>query len=131
MNQLPAWMIVVILMVGGGVGTNARYWLGKLVVQIQGNEIRFPWGTFIINVTGSAILGLAAMAWKNHPDDRMRAWYLLLGTGFCGGYTTFSTFSYETLELIQGGKSWIAVVYLVASVAAGLLGAWTAVRLAG
>jgi len=56
---------------------------------------------------------------------------LLLGTGFCGGFTTFSTFSYETLKLLQDGKPWAAVAYAFGSVAAGVLGVWLALKLAG
>jgi len=135
---MPAWFTafcthpITILMIGGGVGTNARYWLGKLVVQFQGESVRFPWGTFIINVSGSMILGLVAAMFLSHPPDpRNRNWYLLLGTGFCGGFTTFSTFSYETFQLIQEDKTWIAVLYSLGSVGAGLLGVWLAVKLAG
>lgn len=121
---------VTLLALGGGAGANARYWLGKLVARWQG-DIEFPWATFAINVTGSTILGLVAAAYLNHPDPARRNWYLLLGTGFCGGFTTFSTFSYETLKLMQDGKAWVAVAYVVGSVAAGLLGVWLAVTLAG
>lgn len=123
-------------MIGGGIGTNARFWLGKVVRQIQGLEILFPWATFLINVSGSAILGLLAATYlypkgipnQNPTRDML---FLLLGTGFCGGFTTFSTFSLETFELIQEGKSWLAVLYVMGSVGAGLLGVWIAVRAAG
>ena len=133
---MPSWFItfcthpVTLLMLGGGIGTNARFWLGKQVAKFQG-EVLFPWGTFIINVSGAAILGLVAAAYSHHKDQSHVNWYLLLGTGFCGGFTTFSTFSYETLALIQEGKAWIAVLYAVGSVLAGLLGVWLAVTMSG
>ena len=119
---------ITLLAVGGGIGANARYWLGRLVVRVQG-ELEFPWATFFINVSGSVILGFLAAGYLNHPDQSRRNWYLLLGTGFCGGFTTFSTFSYETLKLIEGGKTWAAVAYSLGSVVAGLLGVWLAVKL--
>ena len=101
---------VVLLTVGGGVGTNARYWLGKIATRFQGT-VEFPWATFFINVTGSMILGFVAAAYLHqtdlsHGDPVKRNWYLLLGTGFCGGFTTFSTFSFETLVLLRDGKTW-------------------------
>ena len=58
------------------------------------------------------------------------AWYVLLGTGLCGGFTTFSTFSLETLTMLEKGRPWAAAAYVGGSVAAGLAGAWAAVRLA-
>jgi CrcB protein len=77
------------------------------------------------------VLGLVAAAWLNHPDPARRNWYLFLGTGFCGGFTTFSTFSYETLKLFQDGKPWTAAVYSLGSVATGLVGVWAAMKLMG
>ncbi len=121
---------VTLLAVGGGVGANARYWFGRLVVDLQG-EVEFPWATFCINVIGSIILGVVAAEFRLHPDLAQRNWYLLLGAGFCGGFTTFSTFSFETLTLIQDGKLWVAAVYAVGSVLAGLLGVWVALKIAG
>ncbi|MBN9120020.1 MAG: fluoride efflux transporter CrcB [Planctomycetes bacterium] len=117
-------------MVGGGAGANARYWLGALVRAAHGAAV-FPWATFAINVSGSVVLGFVAALFLKHPDESRRVWYLLLGTGFCGGFTTFSTFSLEALELIQTGHPWTAAGYVFGSVAAGLLGVWLAVELAG
>lgn len=119
-----------LLMLGGGVGANARYWLGLLVRSLQG-AAAFPWATFVINVSGSVVLGFAAAFFLHHPDPPRRNWYLLLGTGFCGGYTTFSTFSLETLELMQEGRLWAATAYAIGSVAAGVLGVWLALKLSG
>lgn len=120
----------VLLAVGGGVGSNARYWLGRYVRTLQGEAV-FPWATFIINVSGSAILGLVAAAFLNHPDESRKNWYLLLGTGFCGGFTTFSTFSLETLQLLRDDRPVTAAVYALGSVAAGLVGVWLAMRIVG
>jgi CrcB protein len=136
MDWLVAFCVhpVTLLMLGGGAGANARYWLGRYIAGWQlrhFDRVEFPWATFVINVAGSVILGFVASAWLNHPDPARRNWYLLLGTGFCGGFTTFSTFSYETLKLVQDGKTGAAAAYALGSVAAGLLGVWLAVKLAG
>lgn len=127
------WFLLVVshpftlLFVGGGIGANARFWFGRFVAQLQG-PVEFPWATFIINVAGSVILGAVAGSFLNHPDPVRRNWYLLLGTGFCGGFTTFSTFSLETLELLRDGKTLSAVLYVMGSVLAGLVGVWLTLR---
>lgn len=136
---LPAWLHaffthpVTLLTLGGGAGANARYWLGKLVTRAQLamlGPVEFPWATFLINVTGSVVLGLVAVAYLHHPGGPHQRWYLLLGTGFCGGFTTFSTFSYETLQLLHDGRPWAAAGYVFGSVGCGLIGVWLAMRLA-
>ena len=134
---MPAWLPallthpVLLLAVGGGAGANARFWLGRLVAHLQG-PAAFPWATFAINVSGSAVLGVVAGQFLGHPPDpARRGWYLLLGTGFCGGFTTFSTFSYETLELLRDGRPGVAAAYAVGSVLAGLLGVWLGLWAAG
>ena len=137
---MPDWLTSVLthpatlLAVGGGAGANARYWLGRWVGQQQLRllgAVEFPWGTFLINVSGSVVLGLVAAAYRGHPDPVRRNWYLLLGTGVCGGYTTFSTFSLETLELVRDGKPWAALAYALGSGAAGVGGVWLAMRAVG
>ncbi len=126
---MPDWLAsALILALGGGAGANARYWLGALVRAYQ--TAPFPWATFAINVSGSVVLGFAAALFLKHPDESRRVWYLLLGTGFCGGFTTFSTFSLETVDLLQQGRTWAAAGYVSGSVAAGVLGLWLALKLA-
>jgi CrcB protein len=77
------------------------------------------------------VLGFLAATYLHHADPTHKNWYLLLGTGFCGGFTTFSTFSYETLQLILDHRPWRASLYVFGSVSAGLFGAWLGVRMAG
>ena len=104
---------------GGFVGANARYLLGLWVATRYGTS--FPLGTFIINITGSFILGLIMGLLDAHvlaPAVR-----LALGIGFVGAYTTFSTFTYETLRLIESGSLLLATANVVGSVAVGMLAA--------
>ncbi|MFF5858846.1 fluoride efflux transporter CrcB [Streptomyces sp. NPDC012751] len=118
------WVLVV---AGAVVGAPLRY-LTDRAVQASHDSL-FPWGTFVVNVTGCLILGLvtgAASAGAAGPDLR-----LLLGTGLCGALTTYSTFSYETLRLTEAGSGLYAAVNVVASVVAGLVAAFTGVSLAG
>jgi CrcB protein len=102
-----------------------------LIVELQGPDVRFPWATFFINVSGSLILGWVAATFLDDRNPNLRKWHLLLGTGFCGGFTTFSTFSYETMLLFLQGKRSLAILYSFGSVALGLLGVWLGVKIAG
>ncbi len=113
--------------VGAAVGANARYVLGQLVARRLGSD--FPFGTLIINVTGSLLIGLIFTLLA----DRLLAdthWRLLLVIGLLGGYTTFSTFSLETIAMLQVGRWVPAFVYAGASVMLSLLGCYVGVILA-
>ena len=104
---------------GGFLGANARYLLGLWVATRLGTT--FPYGTFVINVTGSFVLGLIMGLLDAHilaPAVR-----LSLAIGFVGAYTTFSTFTYETLRLIEDGSLLLASLNVVGSVVVGLLAA--------
>src|ERR1044071_4448728 len=111
---MDRWLLVLL---GGGAGSLLRYLASTAVASRF--QTRFPWGTFVVNVTGSFLIGLlmALLVARNlHPN-----WRLLLVTGFLGGYTTFSSFEYETYMAVRGGSPWMGLVYVLASVAAGYL----------
>lgn len=114
----------VLLLLGGGLGANARYWLGEWFKARHWSD-DFPWHTIAINVLGSFVLGFVAALGK----DR-QAWHLFLGVGVCGGFTTFSAFSVETLEMIEKDRGLAAAGYVCGSVVAGVVGAAAAMRMA-
>ncbi|WP_042381087.1 fluoride efflux transporter CrcB [Streptacidiphilus melanogenes] len=107
------WLIVI---AGALVGAPARY-LTDRAVQSRHDSV-FPWGTLAVNVCGSLVLGLTAGA--VHAGAASTQVQLLLGTGFCGALTTYSTFSYETLRLAETGARFFAVANVAGSLAAGL-----------
>ncbi|MFL5280189.1 MAG: fluoride efflux transporter CrcB [Rhodopila sp.] len=123
-----AWLAVA---VGGALGSVARFWMTGVMTALTGPQ--FPWGTLLINVLGSFIIGLVAgftltpARVAMHPDLR-----IFLMTGFCGGFTTFSAFSLQTLELMQAGELVQALGYVLGSVALcvlGTFGGWALGRL--
>ncbi|WCK52811.1 fluoride efflux transporter CrcB [Aneurinibacillus sp. Ricciae_BoGa-3] len=106
--------------IGGVIGTLCRYYLGRWVTSKS--SCFFPWGTFLINITGSFLLGfLYSLHIEGHMPVRL---WLFLGIGFSGGYTTFSTFSYETIQLILNHHLRAAVFYVFFTAVAGLLFCW-------
>ena len=108
------WLIGI----GGSLGASARYLLGVWIKRGNGFG-KFPFSTLIINVSGSLLLGILAEQYMTNGIG-MEVWYFA-GVGFCGAYTTFSTFGYETLLLIQEKKIKLAIYYVLSSVAAGLI----------
>ncbi|MFE5400172.1 fluoride efflux transporter CrcB [Streptomyces sp. NPDC056580] len=118
------WLLVVL---GALVGAPLRY-LTDRAVQARHDSL-FPWGTFVVNVTGCLALGLLTGAASAGAAGQHLQ--LLLGTGLCGALTTYSTFSYETLRLTEAGASLYAAANAAASVVAGLAAAFAGVWLAG
>jgi len=118
---------IIVVALGGALGAVARYWLGGLLSSRW--PMQFPLGTFVINVTGSFIIGffltLVGQRIAIHPN-----WRLLIAVGFVGAYTTFSTFEYETLKLLEEGNVLSAALNVFLSLAAGFVAVWLGVILA-
>jgi fluoride exporter len=120
MGGASTWLAVA---AGGALGSLARFWLAAAMTALTGP--RFPWGTLLINVLGSFVIGLIAALTLTpervgmHPDLR-----IFLMVGVCGGFTTFSAFSLQTLELLQTGDGWPAAGYVLASVVLCLGAVW-------
>jgi CrcB protein len=108
----------------GGV---ARYAVSNLVMQRF--PIRFPLGTFVVNVTGCFLIGLL-MTWFTERGEPHPAARLLLVTGVLGGYTTFSSFAWESFSAVEGRNFWIGLGNLAGSVIAGYLAVWCGAWLA-
>lgn len=108
---------VILLILGGSLGTLSRYALGMLLARSWGSS--FPWGTLVINLTGCFLIGMAfALGDRNILGSSSR---LALMTGFLGAYTTFSTFALETTNFARAGHPGVALVNLMASNFGGLM----------
>jgi fluoride exporter len=118
---------VVAISVGAVLGANARYWLGQWLSHTLVTSL--PVGTLFINCSGSFVLGLfMTLATERLP--LAPHWRLAVAVGFLGSYTTFSTFSYETMRLAADGSWLLAFANVALSVAGGLAGAWLGAYLA-
>lgn len=111
-------MNYLLVFFGCGLGGLVRYVIGSLMTH------QLPFSTLIVNVTGSFLIGLIAVLLVNRHPDIAFFWRPLLMIGFLGGYTTFSSFSLETLTLFQTGKILHAITYILASVILCLVGVW-------
>jgi CrcB protein len=119
-------MTLVAISIGAVLGANARYLLGGWIAERFGTS--FPYGTLVINVTGSILIGIALVI----ASDRLApSWFRpFVAIGFLGSYTTFSTFSFETLNLVEDGAWLLAAVNAVGSVVAALVGVYLGTILA-
>ena len=111
----------LLVLAGGAGGSRARYMASAAIMSRFGG--RFPLGTLAVNVSGSFLVGLLMSLfterWQPHPN-----WRLLLVAGFLGGYTTFSSFEYETYRAVTGGDRWAGLLNIVGSVVLGYLAVW-------
>ena len=103
---------------GGAAGSMARYGVSFIISKFTQNP--FPFGTFAINIIGSLLIGILFGLLARHQWLQVGG-YLLLASGFCGGFTTFSTFALENVTLMQKGQSTLAILYIGLSVIVGLL----------
>jgi CrcB protein len=120
-------MRLLLVTAGGGIGSLVRYLVGSAITQRFGG--RFPLGTFVINITGSFLIGLV-MTLLTERFAPSPYWRPLLVIGFLGGYTTFSSFEYETFQSVRGGDTRIALLYVLGSVILGYFGVWLGVLVA-
>jgi len=111
---------------GGGIGSIARYLCQKWLSENYPHP--FPWGTFLVNLFGCLLIGIIYAASEKSaalsPQTR-----LLLITGFCGGFTTFSTFAFENMSLLRSGDFLYFSIYIVASVALGIVGVFAGIAI--
>jgi len=111
----------LVVLAGAGLGGLTRYTLGTWIMARSG--VRFPLGTFLINISGSFFIGLlmTLLTERLHPHPN---WRLFLVVGVLGGYTTFSSFEYETLQAVRDGERWMGLLYVAGSVLLGYVAVW-------
>lgn len=116
---------ILFIGLGGGIGSICRYVMALAIGKWI--DVSFPWGTFVINVLGSLLIGLfLGMFDKSLFNDASK---LLLITGFCGGFTTFSAFSSENINLLMAGQWLTALAYSALSVVLGIAAVWLGYKL--
>jgi CrcB protein len=119
-------MNYLLVFIGGGLGSTLRHTVNMISVRALGTA--FPWGTFIINITGSTVMGLIAgyLAFKGASSQ---PWRLFLMTGILGGYTTFSAFSLDAALLYERGEIGLALLYVFGSVGLAIAGLFAGLAL--
>jgi fluoride exporter len=117
----------LLVALGGALGSVARFWIGSTVASRWGT--RFPYGTFVINITACLIIGFS-LEYLGERVELTPAWRYLIPIGFVGAYSTFSTFEWEILSNLQLGGFLIAGLYLCLSVLLGLVAVWFGILLA-
>jgi CrcB protein len=124
---LQTFFLAALVGLAGAAGALARYLLGRLIVERA--KTIFPWGTLLINVSGAFLIGLLfGLTGQKVISTQAQT---ILATGFLGGYTTFSTMSWESVQLIKGGNIRQSALYLTANFVPGLLAAALGIALGG
>lgn len=108
--------------IAGSIGAALRYSLGSLINKIGKPLSPFPIGTWVLNISGSFLLGFILNLYRTNSIQEMT--WLIFGVGFCGAYTTFSTFGTETISLIMNKRFYLASFYVISSCLVGILSAW-------
>ena len=117
----------LLIAAGGALGSVARYWIGSTIGSRMGS--RFPYGTFVINLTACIIVGFS-LTYLGKRLELSPAWRYLIPIGFIGSYSTFSTYEWETLSTIRAGAFALAALYAVGSLLIGLAATWLGTVLA-
>jgi CrcB protein len=108
----------LLIAIGGGLGSMLRYFLGATAAQRFG--VRFPVGTLTVNILACFLIGLS-VEYLNRHASLNPAWRFLIPVGFIGGFSTFSTFEWETWSDISSGAFWIGILYVAVSLVAGFV----------
>src|SRR5664279_725758 len=116
----------LVVFLGGGIGAALRHGINLAIARLLGTA--FPYGTLMINITGSFIMGVVA-AYFAFKGDASQHWRLFLTTGILGGYTTFSAFSLDAALLYERGEMGMAALYVIASVTISIIGLFTGLAL--
>ena len=116
---------ILAVFIGGGTGAVLRYLAGVLAVKVL--HVNLPLSTFFVNIAGCFVLGFLFALFVSKPEINP-ALKLALTAGFCGGLTTFSTFSFEMFEMLKNAQYMQVSVYLVSSLTVGLLAVWIGVN---
>lgn len=117
----------LLIAAGGALGSIARYWVGSTIGGRMGS--RFPYGTFVINLTACVIIGFT-LTWLGRRVEINPAWRYFIPIGFIGAYSTFSTYEWETLSTLRAGAFTLAALYAVGSLILGLAATWLGAVLA-
>lgn len=120
---------LIMVAIGGSAGSVLRYLCQRWVYQFYPHA--FPWGTFLVNISGCFLIGIFYSI-SEKSNILTPEWRLLLTTGFCGGFTTFSAFAFENLTLFRGGDITYLILYTLASIVLGIaavLGGITVIKL--
>ncbi len=111
----------LLIAIGGALGSIARYWVGSTIAGRMGTK--FPYGTFVINMTACVIIGFS-LTFLSRRADLNPAWRFLVPIGFIGAYSTFSTYEWETLSTASKRRFFLASLYAVSSLVLGLAAVW-------
>jgi len=117
---------LILVMLGGAVGSGARYLVGRATFAAWGPG--FPWGTLAVNLAGGLLMGVLAGSLARFGEGGEQ-WRLLIGVGVLGGFTTFSAFSLDTVQLIERGDWGLALAYILASVIGSVLALYAGLAL--
>jgi CrcB protein len=117
----------LLIAVGGALGSIARYWVGSTISGRIG--AKFPYGTFVINITACVIIGFT-LTYLSKRADLNPAWRYLFPVGFIGAYSTFSTYEWETLSTLRSGAFALGALYALGSLVLGLAAVWAGTALA-
>jgi CrcB protein len=115
------WKNLLLVALGGSLGSVARFLCQKYIYVWHPHP--FPFGTFMVNIVGCFLIGLF-YAWAEKGQLLTPEWRIFLATGFCGGFTTFSSFAFENISLLRNGEITHFLLYCAGSVVLGILACW-------